>query len=658
LTDFLEPEVLRLVFAAMAEGVVLQDAEGKIYACNPSAERILGLTRDQMLGRSSIDARWRSIYEDGTPFPGEDHPAMISLRTGQPCNGVTMGIQKPKGELTWVLINSQPLFKPGQKKPHSVMASFVEITDRIQGQRTLREVEQLFSKAFRESPEGISISTLAEGRYIEVNDAFLRLLGFERREVIGKTALELGVWVDPKERIEFVEHLRTGLGIQKREMTFRAKSGRILEVEVSADVVKLDNELCLLGISRDITERDMLEQQLRQAQKMEAIGNLAGGVAHDFNNLLGVILGYSELMLERLDPLDSLRKFIEEIKKASNAGASLTRQLLAFSRRQVVQPVMMDLNEAITNVETMLRRLIGEHIELLTVLDGELEKVVADPGQIEQIIMNLAVNARDAMPDGGTLAIETRNAVIDQAFAEHHLGAQPGPYVQISVRDTGMGMDETVQAHMFEPFFTTKGPGKGTGLGLATVYGIVNQNRGYIEVASQPGMGTSVAIYLPRAEVGARIVAPEVHAVGPLYGSETVLLVEDAKELREIGRTFMEHAGYEVLEASNGEAALGVARQHSGPIHLLLTDVMMPGINGKALGEQLVLTRPAMRILYTSGYTDDVILQHGVLDPGVAFLPKPYTRVSLLQKVREVLDSHSGVAKASAAGSGDSEPSR
>lgn len=577
---------------------------------------------------------------------------MVSLRTGKPCAGVTMGIRKPEGELTWILINSQPLFKSGKKKPYSVLASFVEINDRMQGLRTLREVEQLFAKAFRASPEGISISTLAEGRYIEVNEAFLRITGFERRELIGRTALELNIWVDAEERRSFIEQLQSGVGIHKREMSFRAKNGRVIQVEISAEVVEVGNQVCLLGITRDITEKDMLEQQLRQAQKMEAVGNLAGGVAHDFNNLLGVILGYSELALEGLNPLDPIRKSVEEIRKASNYAASLTRQLLAFSRKQMVQPVLMDLNLAISNVETLLRRLIGEHIELLTVLDGGLGKVVADPGQIEQIIMNLAVNSRDAMPDGGTLAIETRNTEIDEVFAEHHLGAQPGPYVQISVRDTGMGMDENVQAHIFEPFFTTKEPGKGTGLGLSTVYGIVKQSGGHIAVASQPGMGTSIAIYLPRAEMGVQVVEPEVRTVGPLYGWETVLLVEDAKELREIARIFMEHAGYKVLEAQDGLAALQMAEKHQGDIHLLLTDVMMPQIDGKKLAERLSAQRPTLRVLYTSGYTEDVTTRRGRIGTSVAFLPKPYTRISLLQKVREVLDATASLAKASAAGSG------
>jgi CheY-like chemotaxis protein len=384
------------------------------------------------------------------------------------------------------------------------------------------------------------------------------------------------------------------------------------------------------------------EGQLRQAVKMEAVGRLAGGVAHDFNNILTAITGYSELALMNLDPLDPVRHDVKDILAAAERATSLTHQLLAFSRKQVLHPQRLDLNQVVANLDKMLRRIIGEDIDLVTILGPELGAVMADPGQIEQVIMNLVVNARDAMPQGGNLTIETANADLDEAYARKRVQVQPGPYVMLAVSDTGVGLDRDSLDRIFEPFFTTKEAGKGTGLGLATVYGIVKQSGGYVGVYSEVGHGTTFKIYLPRLEEAAGAGPPAAGTAELRRGRETLLLVEDADLLRGLAREVLERAGYMVLEARNGAEALQVHQQHEGPIHLLLTDVVMPGMNGRELAEQLAPLEPEMKVLYMSGYTDDTIVQHGVLEPGVAFLQKPFSPAALTRKVREVLEAAQG----------------
>jgi CheY-like chemotaxis protein len=370
---------------------------------------------------------------------------------------------------------------------------------------------------------------------------------------------------------------------------------------------------------------------------MEAVGRLAGGVAHDFNNLLGVIIGFGERLLRRLPSAE--RREIGEVLKAAEHAAALTRQLLAFSRRQVLQPRVLDLNSVVGELDAMLRRIIGEDVHLVTVLRSGLGSVKADPGQVQQVIMNLAVNARDAMPKGGSLTIETDNVELDQSYSSTHHAVRPGHYVMLAVTDTGTGMDAATQARIFEPFFTTKEPGKGTGLGLATVFGIVKQSGGNIWVYSEPQRGTTFKVYLPRLdgiapEASTRAAAPEA-----ARGSETVLLVEDADSLRELGREILEEHGYRVLEARSGVEALQVLGRHAGSLELVLTDLVMPGMSGVELAGQIKAQRPATKVLYMSGYTDDALGHHGVLEAGMAFVEKPFTIDGLLRKVREVLDS-------------------
>ena len=376
---------------------------------------------------------------------------------------------------------------------------------------------------------------------------------------------------------------------------------------------------------------------LRQAQKMEAVGRLAGGVAHDFNNLLGVILGYTGLLLDPMSPDDPQRKSIDEIQKAGVRAALLTRQLLAFSRKQVLQPKVLDLNTVVADTEKLLQRLIGEDIELVVVMKPALGQIEADAGQLEQIIMNLAVNARDAMQPGGKITIETSNVEVDEEYAAQHPSTHAGPHVMLSVTDTGCGMDAKTKAHMFEPFFTTKEFGKGTGLGLSTVYGIVKQSGGSIWVYSEVGIGTTFKIYLPCVDSVIEIAAPSDKSGKVARGSETILIVEDEKALLEVTHRSLEAAGYAILAANSPAEAIRISGSHPGPIHLMVTDVIMPGMSGAELASRLSASRPEMKVLFVSGYTDDTIVRHGVLEPGLAFLQKPFSPRTLARKVSEIL---------------------
>jgi len=394
----------------------------------------------------------------------------------------------------------------------------------------------------------------------------------------------------------------------------------------------------MVGTVLDVTERQRLEEQLRQAQKMEAVGRLAGGVAHDFNNLLTAILGSSELLLGRLGPDHPERVEAEEIRKAAMWAADLTRQLLAFSRQQVLDPQLFDLSAAVTKMDKMLRRLIRADITFRTHLASDLGPVRADPGQIGQVIMNLVVNACDAMPDGGTLTIETANVEVGAGHEQDQVPA-PGAYVVLTVSDTGLGMDATTRAHIFEPFFTTKERGKGTGLGLSTVYGIVQQSEGYVSLESEPGRGTTFKVYLPRIDSRVEAAAAGAVRAAPQGGAETILVVEDQEPVRRLTRKILETKGYAVLAAADGPEALRVAQHHAGAIHVLVTDVVMPGMSGREVGRRLSAERPGMRVLYLSGHADDSIVRHGVLEPGLAFLQKPFTPDTLARRVRDLLDA-------------------
>jgi PAS domain S-box-containing protein len=469
-----------------------------------------------------------------------------------------------------------------------------------------------------------------------------RVFGWPAPEAIGR---KLSTTIVPPAYREAHERglahlLATGEGpvLNRRlELTGMHRDGREIPVELAITRVDVGVDWLFSAFVRDISERKLLEQQLRQAQKMEAVGRLAGGVAHDFNNVLTAIFGYTELVLEELPAQSSARPDLEEIRKAAQRASALTRQLLAFSRQQVLEPVVLKLNDLVEDVDKMLRRLLGEDVELRLSLTRDLGNVRADPGQLQQVLMNLIVNARDAMPTGGKLLIETTNADLTEQYAELHQPVSPGRYVMLAVSDTGMGMNADTKARIFEPFFTTKEKGKGTGLGLSTVYGIVKQSAGYIWVYTEVGRGTTFKVYLPRVDAPAVAHAPRREA-GPLEGTETVLLAEDDEMLRPLAKGLLEKLGYTVLEAENASQALTRARAHAGPIQLLVADVVMPGASGRELARLLAESRPETRVLYVSGYTDDAIVHHGMLEPGLNFLQKPFTPAALARKVRDVLD--------------------
>jgi len=492
-------------------------------------------------------------------------------------------------------------------------------------------------------PEEEQIDRLYAGaRIAECNDAMARMYGYgEASELIGTKLADLHNVTDPTNREQIRAFLRAGYRVSNSETREHDREGRArVFLNNVVGFVEDGHLVRVWGTQRDVTEQRHLEEQFRQSQKMEAVGQLAGGIAHDFNNLLTAILGNTQLLLRELPPGDSKRGDVEEIRKASERAASLTRQLLAYSRRQMLQPEVLDLNVVVAEMDKMLRRLIGEHIALVAVATPDLGRVRADPNQIEQVIVNLAVNARDAMPDGGKLTIETANVDLDDTFAQAHLGSVPGSYALLAVTDTGAGMDASVRAHLFEPFFTTKEVGKGTGLGLATVYGIVKQSGGYISVYSEPGRGTSFKIYLPRIETPAA-TPPGPQKGGAARGSETVLVVEDEPAVLTLSRRALEAQGYVVLAASDPVAALRVVERHGGTIHLLLTDVVMPGFSGRELADRLTAQRPGIRVLFMSGYPGDAVVQHGTLPSGSAFLQKPFSPDGLARKVRDVLDAHS-----------------
>jgi len=506
-------------------------------------------------------------------------------------------------------------------------------------QEGLRRSEMNFRSLVTNAPYGICRCDSA-GQLLDVNPALLTMLGYSSaRDLVGQHLG--GLYLDTHQWFELADYLRSAAAFNGLIAEWKRKDGIGTVVRVSGRAVSDgDTGTAFELFAEDVTERRALEQQLRQSQKMEAVGRLAGGIAHDFNNLLMVISGYSEFLLDRLGPDPALRGPAQEIAGAAQRASSLTRQLLAFSRKQMMAPKILDLNEVITENLKMLTRVIGEDIDLVMVPAATLGAVRADAGQIDQVIMNLAVNARDAMPSGGKLTIETSNVSLDEEYSRFHAPLRPGDYVMLTISDTGMGMDSETQSHIFEPFFTTKGP-KGTGLGLSTVYGIIKQSGGYIWVYSESGKGTTFKIYLPRvperAESPAAVSIAESVATEP--GTETILLVEDETNLRYLARQFLEKQGYRVIEAADGAVAMQIAVAHEGMIHLLLTDVIMPGMNGRELAQRISEIRPNTKVLYMSGYTENVIGHNGTLDAGVRLLQKPFTLRELKSKVREVLDS-------------------
>ena len=516
-----------------------------------------------------------------------------------------------------------------------VIGTTQDITERKKTENKLRQLATIV-----ESSDDAIVSRTLDGTIQSWNGAAERMYEYSAAEAIGKPISILYPHGQRDEILAILEKIKRGDIVRNFETIRATKDGKQIHIALTVSPIK-DVSGRIVGasaIGRDITESKQMEDMFRQAQKMEAVGRLAGGVAHDFNNMLSVIIGYSELLLERADTDGQVRKQCEEIKRAGDRAASLTRQLLAFSRLQVLEPRVLNLNTSVAEIEKMLRRLIGEDIDLRTSLDPTLGLVKADPGQIEQVIMNLALNARDAMPGGGKLIIETSNTELDDEYALHHPPCIVGRYVILAVTDSGVGMSQETKARIFEPFFTTKELGKGTGLGLSTVYGVAKQSGGYIWVYSEPGQGSVFKLYLPRVDGSEVQIRPAKSAPELLPGTETVLLVEDEQSVRALTRNLLEQGGYTVLEADNGAHAVEIAKQHHGPIHLLLTDVVMPGMNGPAVAEMILPIHPEAKALYVSGYSSSFGTQTGLVPAGPNLFQKPFSRAALLRKVRNLLD--------------------
>jgi len=748
-------------FDSVQDAIFLIDRENRILRINHSASELIGQAPEKVIGQHC----YHLIH--GTDGPPSFCPHQQTLESGKPA---TLEVEEPRLKGFFEVTTTPVLDEEGRVV--GTVHLMKNITERKRDEEALRFSEEKFSKIYQTSPAGITISSLEDGRYIEVNDAFLRIIGFVRDEIIGRTSIELKIWANPDDRAHFVTELKRKGYVRNRETVLRKKSGELINALISSEVIEIAGEKSILSATLDITDRkkveeslrvseeryrslvesssdaillldlerrilscnpafsklfgyerdeivgksaqilhpsedsfrsfgehyypvihqngffrgelelirkdgekicveeaisairspdgtisgyvailrdmtekkrmeqekSLLEEQLRQSQKMEAIGILAGGVAHDFNNLLTVIQGNCEMILFDLSENHPLKRGIEQISGAAHRAANLTRQLLAFSRRQILEPKVFDLNEVIKNLDKMLRRIIGEDIQLITVPARDLGKVRADPSQIEQVILNLVVNARDAMPKGGTLTIETANVELDEHYARTHASVLPGRYVMLSVTDTGVGMTPEVAEKIFEPFFTTKEKGKGTGLGLSTVYGIIKQSGGNIWLYSEPGRGATFKIYLPRVDEPPEELAERKEVSEIPRGRETVLLVEDDENVRTMTAKMLTRYGYRVLMAIDGPQAIRLFEKEKDSIDLILTDVVMPSMGGREMVKQIQRLRPEVKVIYMSGYTDNAIAHHGILEEGIDYIQKPFTLESLLNRVRELLD--------------------
>ena len=630
-------EKYRRLFETMAQGVVYQAADGRIVSANPAAERILGLPLSQIEGKSSFYEGWETVREDGTELPGSEHPAMVALREGRVVEQFVMGIRNQgRGDRIWISVTAVPLFEAGAERAHQVYATFEDITAQ-------RRAEHDYRTLFREMMHGCALHEILRdesGKAVDylilaVNPAFERMTETKAEAMLGRRATEalpemaqtcveiLGRVASSGEAVCYEKKIES-LGKHLEVRSFRPRAGQVACVCADITARKKAEE-----------ERERLTAQLMQAQKMESIGRLAGGVAHDFNNLLTVINGHSQLALGGLEPGDRLYGSLTEIRKAGERAAVLTRQLLAFSRKQVMQPRVLKLNDVVEGVRTMLERLVGEDVEVRLRLDAGSPTVNADPHQLEQVLMNLVVNARDAMPKGGELRIET--GVLECGCGGGPIeGGPAGMCGVLTVRDTGVGMDEETLRRAFEPFFTTKGTGKGTGLGLSMVQGIVEQSGGSIEVSSEPGRGTTFRIHLPLL-TGRKAEAERPAAAGAKGGGGTILVVEDQQDVRNFVAAVLDVYGYRVIPAASAVEAIKICEKETGHIDLVLTDVVMPHTSGRELMSKLEEKWPGIKSLFMSGYSDDVIAHHGMLDKGVHFVQKPFGPEELSRKVQEVL---------------------
>lgn len=605
-------------------GIVITNLSGQVLEANDAYLNMVGCTRDEL--REGV-IRWDNL----TPpeYRAGDEAAVEQLRRTGIARSWEKEYQRKDETRVPVMIGIARL----SESEGTCIAYIVDLTDRRRAEESLRDSEARYRFLFESNPQPMWVFDKNTLGFLAVNEAACEHYGYSREEFRGMTIEDIRPTEDVPALRRFLE-TESPSGVWKH----RKKDGTLIDVEISSNPLILDGREAQLILASDVTERRLLEQQFRQAQKMEAVGQLAGGVAHDFNNLLTVILGYTDLVATEIEKGSRLAESLDEIRKAGERAASLTRQLLAFSRKQVLEPRVLDLNALVADLGKMLHRLIGEDVRLVTALDPGVGRIRADAGQIEQIILNLAVNARDSMPRGGQLTIETSNIVLDEGYAGQYVAVRAGTYVMLAMTDTGTGMTAETKAHMFEPFFTTKGLGKGTGLGLATVYGIVKQSKGYVWADSELNRGTTFKVYLPVMEGASLDSSPPLPDASHPNGSETVLLVEDEKAIRTLTRKILESYGYSVLEADSGEAAFEMARSHKKPIHLLLTDVVMPDVGGRDLAKRIATILPSVRVLFMSGYTDDAIVRQGILADRVNFIQKPFTPDALARKVRKVLD--------------------
>jgi PAS domain S-box-containing protein len=554
---------------------------------------------------------------------------------------VDLKIETPAGAVKWLSDSSVPLRDDTTGNVIGALGIMQDISDRKHIEMELKDSEQRYRTLFQSSHDAILL--MKDDKFIECNSRTLEMFACTREQILNSSPYRFSPDLQPdgqlsKEKAQ--KKIRGAYAGQPQffEWLHKKMDANTFYADVSLKSIELHGELYLLAVVRDITERKQLERQLHQTQKMEAVGKLAGGVAHDFNNMLTVIRGYSDLILTHPVEQETVYQRVKQIDKACERAERLTHQLLAFSRRQILKPLIINLNTFITDLTKMLRHLIGEHIDLICNLAPDLGFTTADPSQIEQVIMNLVLNARDAMSEGGRLIIETRNAELDRNTVRQHPEAKPGKYVMLAISDTGKGMDRETQSHIFEPFFTTKKENEGSGLGLATVYGIIKQSNGFIWVYSEPQHGSTFRIYLPMSDHIEEKESESKPEKEDLHGSETILLVEDEEDVRTLVKETLEMMEYQVIEAANGKEALDICRNNQITIHLVLTDVVMPVMGGPELVENLSRLKPDARIIYMSGYTEDAIVHKGVLEPGTHFIQKPFTPVSLMQKVREVLD--------------------
>ncbi|MCA1959632.1 MAG: PAS domain S-box protein [Desulfomonile sp.] len=570
--------------------------------------------------RHEVIACWKEDFDRAAP--GKARSRIFTVR----CQD---GIDK--------IIHFRPVMLPGG----DYLMTCEDITELKLAEQELRKSEEKYRGIIEAITDGYHEADL-RGNIIFCNDCLCEIVGCSREELLSMNYSEMMDEANAKHVFSAYNRVfRTGKAEQALQFVFTRPDGVKRDVSASVSLMRdADGKPCgFRGIMRDVTEQKRLQEKLHQASKMEAIGRLAGGIAHDFNNLLTAVLGYANVLMQQIPHESRHQKKLIQIVRAAERAAGLTKQLLAFSRKQLLDVRVLDLNEVISGLEEMLHRLIGEDIELTTVYANDLGAVRADVGQVEQILMNLVVNARDAMPDGGELSIETANVTLDEEYARKHSEVTPGPYIMVAVSDTGVGMDQATLARIFDPFFTTKAKGMGTGLGLSTVYGIVKQHHGHVAVYSEPGRGTTFKVYLPRAgavlEREAQTVAPEPRPVG----NETILIVEDAEVVRDLVGDVLGMLGYVVLKAADPEEALRISDSHHGAIHLLLTDVVLPQMDGKSLHRRIASTRPDMKVMYMSGYTDNFIVHHGVLDRDVHFIQKPFSVDNLAKKVRKALDA-------------------